>query len=30
MWKLENGKLIQTTDESRVKFRTNISESALE
>ena len=29
MWKLENGKLIQTTDVSRVKFRTNISESAL-
>lgn len=29
MWKLENGKLTQTTDVSRVKFRTNISESAL-
>lgn len=29
MWKLVNGKLIQTTDVSRVKFRTNISESVL-
>ncbi|QUW22350.1 rRNA methyltransferase [Sporosarcina sp. Marseille-Q4063] len=29
MWKLVNGRLIQTTDESRVKFRTNISESVL-
>jgi small nuclear ribonucleoprotein (snRNP)-like protein len=30
MWKLVNGRLIHTTDESRVKFRTNISESLLE
>ncbi|MFD1040020.1 rRNA methyltransferase [Virgibacillus byunsanensis] len=30
MWKLVNGKLIQTTDVSRVKFRTNISKSILE
>ncbi|CAM4008690.1 rRNA methyltransferase [Lederbergia lenta] len=30
MWKLVNGKLIQTTDVSRVKFRTNISSSILE
>ncbi|WP_438310481.1 rRNA methyltransferase [Sporosarcina sp. FA9] len=30
MWKLVNGKLIQTTDTSRVKFRTNISQSILE
>jgi hypothetical protein len=30
MWKLVNGRLIHTTDESRVKFRTNISESILE
>ena len=29
MWKMVNGKLIQTTDVSRVKFRTNISESVL-
>ena len=29
MWKLVNGKLVQTTDVSRVKFRTNISESVL-
>ena len=27
MWKIENnGRLIQTTDESRVKFRTNVSQ----
>ena len=30
MWKVVNGKLIQTTDESRVKFRTNISKSILD
>ena len=30
MWKLVDGRLIQTTDVSRVKFRTNISESLLE
>ncbi|MFE8699330.1 rRNA methyltransferase [Cytobacillus sp. FJAT-54145] len=30
MWKLVNGKLIQTTDTSRVKFRTNISKSLLD
>ncbi|MET3698985.1 hypothetical protein SAMN05877753_110219 [Bacillus oleivorans] len=30
MWKLANGKLIQTTDKSRVKFRTNISRSILD
>lgn len=30
MWKLVDGKLIQTTDESRVKFRTNISQTVLE
>lgn len=30
MWKLVNGRLIHTTDESRVKFRTNISEAILE
>jgi hypothetical protein len=30
MWKLVNERLIHTTDESRVKFRTNISESILE
>ena len=30
MWKVVNGKLIQTTDESRVKFRTNISKAILE
>ena len=30
MWKLVNGRLMQTTDVSRVKFRTNISESILE
>ncbi|ARD46920.1 rRNA methyltransferase [Sporosarcina sp. P33] len=30
MWKLVNGKMIQTTDETRVKFRTNISKEILE
>ncbi|MHA6261091.1 rRNA methyltransferase [Sporosarcina sp. CAU 1771] len=30
MWKMVNGKLVQTTDQSRVKFRTNISEEVLE
>lgn len=30
MWKLVNGKMIQTTDGSRVKFRTNISKVLLE
>lgn len=30
MWKKSNGKLIHITDESRVKFRTNISKSLLE
>lgn len=30
MWKVVNGKLVQTTDESRVKFRTNISKTILE
>ncbi len=30
MWKKVNGGLIQTTDESRVKFRTNISKSILD
>ena len=30
MWKNVNGKLIQTTDTSRVKFRTNISKALLE
>lgn len=30
MWKNINGRLIQQTDESRVKFRTNISKSLLE
>ncbi|WP_226665345.1 rRNA methyltransferase [Metabacillus litoralis] len=29
MWKLTNGKLVQTTDQSRVKFRTNISKSLI-
>jgi hypothetical protein len=29
MWELVNGKLIQKTDESRVKFRTNISKAIL-
>ncbi|MFJ7935901.1 rRNA methyltransferase [Sporosarcina sp. NPDC096371] len=30
MWKLVDGNLIHTTDVSRIKFRTNISESTLE
>ncbi|MGG4489081.1 rRNA methyltransferase [Metabacillus idriensis] len=30
MWKLVNGKLIQQTDTSRVKFRTNVSKSIIE
>ena len=30
MWKLVDGRLIQTTEVSRVKFRTNISETILE
>lgn len=30
MWKLVNGKLIQTTDHTRVKFRTNISKSIID
>lgn len=30
MWKKVNGKLIQITDDSRVKFRTNISKAILE
>ncbi|WP_303965293.1 rRNA methyltransferase [Sporosarcina ureae] len=30
MWKLVSGRMIQTTDESRVKFRTNISQEILE
>lgn len=30
MWKLKNGRLIHTTDVSRIKFRTNISQSILE
>lgn len=30
MWKKVNGRLIQTTDESRIKFRTNISKSILD
>lgn len=30
MWKKVNGRLIQTTDESRVKFRTNVSKSILD
>jgi hypothetical protein len=30
MWKLVNGKLIQTTDASRIKFRTNVSKSILD
>lgn len=30
MWKLVDGRLIQTIDVSRIKFRTNISESILE
>ncbi|WP_144462377.1 rRNA methyltransferase [Siminovitchia fortis] len=30
MWKLVDGKLVQTTDKTRVKFRTTISKSILE
>lgn len=30
MWKLVSGRMIQTTDETRVKFRTNISQEILE
>ncbi|WP_096154509.1 MULTISPECIES: rRNA methyltransferase [Bacillus] len=30
MWKLVNGRLIQTTDNSRVKFRTNISKNIID
>ncbi|WP_216828615.1 rRNA methyltransferase [Alkalihalobacterium elongatum] len=30
MWKKVNGELIHTTDETRVKFRTNISKSILD
>jgi hypothetical protein len=30
LWKSVNGKLIQTTDASRVKFRTNVSKSLIE
>jgi hydroxymethylpyrimidine pyrophosphatase-like HAD family hydrolase len=30
MWKSVNGRLIHTKDESRVKFRTNISKSLIE
>jgi len=30
MWKLINGRLQHTTDTSRIKFRTNISQSILE
>ncbi|MBY0223953.1 rRNA methyltransferase [Sporosarcina aquimarina] len=30
MWKLVNGKMMQTTDETRVKFRTNISKEILQ
>ncbi|PID01409.1 rRNA methyltransferase [Sporosarcina sp. P2] len=30
MWKLVGGKMIQTTDETRIKFRTNISQEILE
>ena len=30
MWKLVNGKLIQTTDASRIKFRTNVSKSIID
>lgn len=29
MWKKVNGRLIQTTDELRIKFRTNVSKSIL-
>jgi hypothetical protein len=30
MWKLVNGHLIQITDASRIKFRTNVSKSTLD
>lgn len=30
MWVLINGKLVQTTDKSRVKFRTNVSKKILD
>jgi nickel-dependent lactate racemase len=30
MWKSVNGKLIQTTDLTRVKFRTNVSKAVLD
>ncbi|WP_153723626.1 rRNA methyltransferase [Sporosarcina cascadiensis] len=30
MWKLVNGKMVQTTDETRIKFRTNISQEILQ
>ncbi|MFD1068153.1 rRNA methyltransferase [Oceanobacillus locisalsi] len=30
MWKLINGRLIQTADASRVKFRTNVSKSIID
>ena len=30
MWKKVNGRLIEVTDESRVKFRTNISKGILD
>ncbi|WP_080874423.1 rRNA methyltransferase [Oceanobacillus timonensis] len=30
MWKLVNGKLIQTADKSRVEFRTNVSKSIID
>ena len=30
VWKLVNGKLIQTTDQTRIKFRTNISKAIIE
>ena len=30
MWKLVSGRMIQTTDETRIKFRTNISQEILQ
>lgn len=30
MWKIHNGKLIQTADESRMRYKTRISASLLE
>lgn len=30
MWKLVNGSLVPTTDDSRVKFRTNVSKAILD